>query len=77
MIIPSLTSEEDVPKLIGILRRSYSGVHIIVSDDGSTDGTKEAVERISRRVKNVLFLDRRGMRIHGLTARALSTRRCS
>lgn len=68
VIIPTLNEREDVPKLINILRDSYKGVHIIISDDGSTDGTKEAVEVIARKSKGVLFLDRRKKDIHGLTA---------
>ncbi len=68
VIIPTLNEREDVPKLIGILQRSYKGVHVIISDDGSTDGTKRAVERISKRSRNVIFLDRSKMHIHGLTA---------
>lgn len=68
VIIPTLNEREDLPKLIGILRRSYKGIRIIVSDDGSTDGTKEAVESIGRHTKDVLFLDRSKRRIHGLTA---------
>ena len=68
VIIPTLNEREDVPKLIKILRGSYKGVHIIVSDDGSTDGTKEAVEAIAKRAGGVLFLDRRKKSVHGLTA---------
>lgn len=67
VIIPTLNERESVPKLIRILRRSYRGVRIIVSDDGSTDGTREAVEGIGRRTRGVLFLDRSRERVHGLT----------
>lgn len=68
VIIPTLNEREDVPKLIGILMHSYNGVRIIVSDDGSTDGTKEAVENICKRTRAVMFLDRSRRRVHGLTA---------
>ncbi len=72
VIIPTLNEAENVPKLLSLLIRKYNGIKIIVSDDGSTDGTKENVVRLARRrPKQVMFLDRRRSRVHGLTASVL------
>ncbi len=68
VIIPTLNEREDIPILISRLRKSYKGVKIIISDDGSTDGTKSAVERIAKMHSEVRFLDRSMKAVHGLTA---------
>ncbi len=34
--------------LLGLLRQSYSGFELIISEDGSSDGTRELVEKISK-----------------------------
>lgn len=71
VIIPTLNERKNIGRLIGQLLSEYRGIHVIVSDDGSTDGTQEEVRSISRRNVNVSFLDRRGKREHGLAASVL------
>jgi len=72
VIIPTLNEVENVPKLTSMLLKRYNGVWIIVSDDGSTDGTKAEVERLARVSKGrVKFLDRAHRSVHGLTASVL------
>lgn len=68
VIIPTLNEARNIPRLIGLLSHRYSGVHIIVADDGSTDGTLEAVKRISKRNRNVTLLNRSAKDTHGLTS---------
>ncbi len=68
IILPTLNEEENIAKIIGILTRSYKGINILVSDDGSTDRTKSIVDAISAKNRRVKFLDRRGSSAKGLTA---------
>lgn len=67
IIIPTLNEVKNIPKLVKLLTGRYKGVRIIISDDGSEDGTKEAVLRIARGNNRISFLDRGRRRIHGLT----------
>lgn len=66
VVIPTLNEEKNISKLISLLDRLYRGINIIVSDDGSTDGTRDAVK--SFRSKKVIFFDRSKKNVHGLTA---------
>ncbi len=68
VVIPTLNEEKNIQKLMGLLVRRYRGLSIIVSDDGSSDGTKHTVLSASKRNKNIRFLDRKSKSIHGLTA---------
>jgi dolichol-phosphate mannosyltransferase len=67
VIIPTLNEAESVPELAGLLLKKYGGVKIIISDDGSSDGTKQAVSKLQRSKKNITFLDRKNKSVHGLT----------
>ena len=69
VIIPTFNESENVPKLLSLLIQNYKGIRAIVSDDGSTDGTKEKVLKMSKKYKSqVYFLDRSKSSVHGLTA---------
>lgn len=68
VVIPTLNECDNIDKVISVLKGLYEGVHIIVSDDGSTDGTIEKVRSIARRDGNVRLLDRRDKEVKGLTA---------
>ena len=72
VILPTLNEKETIGTLIQRLLLSYEGISILVSDDGSVDGTPEIVRRISRRNRRVSFFDRRGAGLkRGLTASAV------
>lgn len=72
VIIPTLNEVDNVPRLVSLLLQRYNGISIIVADDGSTDGTKEAVALAAKAYRNrVRFLDRKGKSVHGLTASVL------
>ncbi len=75
IIIPTLNERATITKLIGELRSLYPSARIIVSDDGSNDGTRETVRRIGRRDGKVLLLDRERREVHGLTASVLDALR--
>ncbi len=66
IILPTLNEAKNVPLLIRKILQIRKNLHIIVSDDGSKDRTKKAVLSLSS--KQVLFLDRKNKKIHGLTA---------
>ncbi len=66
IVIPCLNEVENIPRLVRLLARSYRNISIIISDDGSTDGTREAVSEI--KYGRLRFLDRSRREVHGLTA---------
>ena len=72
VILPTLNEKETIGTLIHRLLSDYEGIRILVSDDGSVDGTLEIVRRISKRDSKVSFFDRHGAGLkRGLTASAV------
>lgn len=69
IILPTLNEEKNILKMLSYLRTNYKNSTIIVADDGSQDGTKDAV--MSFKDSSTIFLDRGNMYIHGLTASVL------
>ena len=61
VIIPTLNEEKNIAELVRIIKRICKGAYIIVSDDSSSDGTREAATRAGASV-----IDRTG-RTKGLT----------
>lgn len=59
---------EGVRELSTLSHRLYPGIHLIVADDGSADGTQEAVFQCMREGHNIRLLDRSKASVHGLTA---------
>ena len=70
IIIPTLNEEKSIGKLISQIEENAPGSQVIISDDGSTDRTKEIVNNFEGNVK-ILFLDRKEAEIHGLTISVL------
>jgi len=68
IIIPTLNEVGNVKSVALRLCNMYKGVHIIFADDGSADGTKEAVSMLSKKHANIELLDRTHAKVHGLTA---------
>ena len=68
IIIPVLNESQTINILVRGLLDRYHNCSIIVTDDGSTDGTKEIVKKISSENKKVHLLDRTNKPKHGLTA---------
>ncbi len=69
VIVPTLNEEKSIGLLANSLLKSYDGISVIVSDDGSRDQTRNIVQSI--RSKKVLFLDRSKEIEKGLTASVL------
>ncbi|NLT38243.1 MAG: glycosyltransferase [Methanomassiliicoccus sp.] len=66
-IIPTYEEVKNIGQMIGRLSELYSGMNILVMDDGSKDGTVQAVEDIASRDPHVRIVVRDG-RVRGLTA---------
>ncbi|MCL5405070.1 MAG: glycosyltransferase [Candidatus Marsarchaeota archaeon] len=72
IIIPTLNESLNIKIIVKMLLRLYPGVHIIVTDDGSDDGTRQIVSRLSKGPSGkVRLLDRSNAKVHGLTASVL------
>ena len=72
VILPTLNEEETIGVLIRRLIREYSGISVVVVDDGSKDGTGRIVNGISKGNGRVRFFDRAKAHLkRGLTASAV------
>ncbi len=69
VILPTFNEAQNVGILIEKLLGTHSNISIIVTDDGSTDNTKNVV--LSYQNKRIYFLDRKNKDVHGLTASIL------
>jgi dolichol-phosphate mannosyltransferase len=69
VILPTLNENGTIGAMIGRIGTEYPRMRIIVVDDGSSDGTRGTVRRLSRSNKRVTLMDRHaeGKR-RGLTA---------
>lgn len=72
VILPTLNEGGTIGILIRQLVSDYPGIRVIVSDDGSVDGTSKIVKEISRGNAKVRILDRHAAGLkRGLTASAV------
>lgn len=61
VVIPTLNEENNIGKLVALLRKTYKGMTVIVVDDGSKDHTQAIAKNAG-----ALVLDRNKEAIHGL-----------
>ncbi|NHJ84610.1 MAG: glycosyltransferase [Asgard group archaeon] len=71
VITPTFNENENIGLLMNHLDRHYLNIHLIVADDGSTDGTREQVRAFNKINPNFQLLDREQEEIHGLTISVL------
>ena len=69
IVLPTLNEGKSLDRTLDALTRHCVGARIIVADDGSVDATREIASGFADR--DVLFLDRSGEAVHGLTASVL------
>ena len=68
VVLPTLNEGNSIGRLIRRLLALYKGIHVIVVDDGSYDGTMAEVKRASEKSRSVRFIDRAAGRLEkGLT----------
>jgi len=71
VIIPTLNERDNIKKLLSFLLSLYPEIKIIVTDDGSEDGTQDIVREIGKKNANIQLLDRSNEKTHGLTVSVL------
>ena len=69
IICPTLNEARNIGQLLMSILSAYKDAKIIVSDDGSSDGTAMFVKELNN--PNVFFLDRKDMVVHGLCVSVL------
>jgi dolichol-phosphate mannosyltransferase len=67
VIVPTLNESGNIGPLLDELSQHYPGIHVIVADDDSTDGTRDEVAARARNNTRIRLLWRRG-KTRGLTA---------
>ncbi len=77
VVVPVLNERDNVVPLVGQLRATLEGIawEVVFVDDGSTDGTRDAVAAIGREDSRVRLLHRVGRR--GLASAFIEGVRCS
>ena len=69
IIIPALNEEENIGELLSFLVKKYSGIQVIVCDDGSKDKTKKIVQSFTSKNKSIRLLKSDDDKIHGICRR--------
>ncbi len=64
VIIPTLNEGKNIGVLVKSIFSAYPGIRVIVSDDGSSDNTRQ----IAKSIPGVRLIDRRNEKVNGLTA---------
>lgn len=58
MVIPTYNEAENLPRIVSELRAAQPGVHLMVVDDGSPDGTGQLADAIAERDDHVQVVHR-------------------
>lgn len=56
VVIPTLNEENNIGTILRKLLTVYKGIHIVVVDGGSVDKTRDCVDEIAKKSKNIRFL---------------------
>ena len=58
VVIPTFNEKDNIAKIIELVLGLYPGIHILVVDDHSPDGTADVVRGLQREGANILLLER-------------------
>ncbi len=72
VIIPTLNEKENIATLVNGLLRLYPGIHIVIAEGGSTDGTLKTAKNIHRYHRNVTVAQHVRSTPHGITGDVLN-----
>jgi len=59
IIIPTYNERQNVVHLIPEILKEVPGIHILVVDDSSPDGTSQCVKEMAKSIENIFVLDRK------------------
>ena len=73
VVVPTLNEVGAITQLLTLATSLMPGCRVVVADDGSTDGTPDAVKLFAKRMaltgnSTVVLLDRKAKDVHGITA---------
>ncbi|MBN2755021.1 MAG: polyprenol monophosphomannose synthase [Candidatus Goldbacteria bacterium] len=60
IVIPTYNEKENILKLIPLVKKAVKGVHILVVDDASPDGTGKAVGSLMKKDSAIKLIERKG-----------------
>ncbi|HHJ09492.1 MAG TPA: polyprenol monophosphomannose synthase [Bacteroidetes bacterium] len=60
VIIPTYNEKQNIPRLIPAIREHMPGVHIMIVDDHSPDGTADLIKRLQTRDSDLFLIERSG-----------------
>jgi dolichol-phosphate mannosyltransferase len=62
IVVPAHNEEENIEKLVSRLFNALPEAEVIIINDHSTDRTKEIVEGLKRKYKNLRLIENKGLR---------------
>ena len=60
IVTPTYNERENLKKLIPLIKKAARGVHILIVDDASPDGTGKYVKLLSKKDRSIKLIERKG-----------------
>ena len=74
VVVPVFNEKATIAEIIDRIRGTELSIELIVVDDGSTDGTRDILQRVSSKIDHLLLQERNGGKGAALKAKTLSFR---